>query len=118
MAHKKAGSSSKNGRDSVGQRLGCKAGDGQFVTAGSIIVRQARHDVQGRLDAGLGHDYTPSSRRSTGPCTTSTRLAPKSESASSPWRASSPRDKSCGRLPPTAYRTTTGGDRSEGAPGE
>ena len=40
MAHKKAGSSSKNGRDSVGQRLGVKAGDGQFVTAGSIIVRQ------------------------------------------------------------------------------
>ena len=31
MAHKKAGSSSKNGRDSVGQRLGCKAGDGRFV---------------------------------------------------------------------------------------
>ena len=40
MAHKKAGSSSKNGRDSVGQRLGVKAGDGQTVTAGSIIVRQ------------------------------------------------------------------------------
>src|SRR4051812_10461982 len=40
MAHKKAGSSSKNGRDSVGQRLGVKAGDGQLVTAGSIIVRQ------------------------------------------------------------------------------
>jgi large subunit ribosomal protein L27 len=40
MAHKKAGSSSKNGRDSVGQRLGVKAGDGQLVPAGSIIVRQ------------------------------------------------------------------------------
>ena len=40
MAHKKAGSSSKNGRDSVGQRLGVKVGDGQLVTAGSIIVRQ------------------------------------------------------------------------------
>ena len=40
MAHKKAGGSVKNGRDSVGQRLGVKAGDGQTVTAGSIIVRQ------------------------------------------------------------------------------
>ena len=38
MAHKKAGSSSKNGRDSVGQRLGVKVGDGQLVPAGSIIV--------------------------------------------------------------------------------
>jgi large subunit ribosomal protein L27 len=40
MAHKKAGGSVKNGRDSVGQRLGVKAGDGQIVPAGSIIVRQ------------------------------------------------------------------------------
>ena len=40
MAHKKAGSSVKNGRDSVGQRLGIKAGDGQLVPAGAIIVRQ------------------------------------------------------------------------------
>ena len=40
MAHKKAGGSVKNGRDSVGQRLGVKAGDGQLVQAGSIIVRQ------------------------------------------------------------------------------
>jgi ribosomal protein L31 len=40
MAHKKAGGSVKNGRDSVGQRLGVKAGDGQLVPAGSIIVRQ------------------------------------------------------------------------------
>ena len=40
MAHKKAGSSVKNGRDSAGQRLGVKAGDGQLVTSGSIIVRQ------------------------------------------------------------------------------
>ena len=36
MAHKKAGSSSKNGRDSVGQRLGVKAGDGELVSAGSV----------------------------------------------------------------------------------
>src|SRR3970040_2067798 len=40
MAHKKAGSSSKNGRDSVGQRLGVKVGDGALVSAGAIIVRQ------------------------------------------------------------------------------
>ena len=40
MAHKKAGGSVKNGRDSVGQRLGVKAGDGQLVNAGTIIVRQ------------------------------------------------------------------------------
>ena len=44
MAHKKAGSSSKNGRDSVGQRLGVKAHDGTLVPAGSIIVRQGRGD--------------------------------------------------------------------------
>lgn len=40
MAHKKAGGSSRNGRDSNAQRLGLKRSDGQFVTAGSIIVRQ------------------------------------------------------------------------------
>ena len=40
MAHKKAGSSSKNGRDSAGKRLGVKLCDGQFVLAGKIIVRQ------------------------------------------------------------------------------
>ena len=58
MAHKKAGSSSKNGRDSVGQRLGCKAGDGQFVTAGSIIVRQRGMTFAAGPGAGLGQDYT------------------------------------------------------------
>jgi large subunit ribosomal protein L27 len=58
MAHKKAGSSSKNGRDSVGQRLGVKAGDGQFVTSGSIIVRQRGTTFQAGSGAGLGHDYT------------------------------------------------------------
>jgi len=40
MAHKKGQGSSRNGRDSRAQRLGTKAGDGQLVTAGSIIVRQ------------------------------------------------------------------------------
>jgi large subunit ribosomal protein L27 len=58
MAHKKAGSSSKNGRDSVGQRLGVKAGDGQFVTAGSIIVRQRGMTFLASDGTGLGHDYT------------------------------------------------------------
>jgi large subunit ribosomal protein L27 len=58
MAHKKAGSSSKNGRDSVGQRLGIKAGDGQLVNAGSIIVRQRGMTFLAGAGAGLGHDYT------------------------------------------------------------
>ncbi len=58
MAHKKAGSSSKNGRDSVGQRLGVKAGDGQFVTAGSIIVRQRGMTFKAGPGAGLGRDYS------------------------------------------------------------
>lgn len=58
MAHKKAGSSSKNGRDSVGQRLGVKAGDGQLVPAGSIIVRQRGMTFLSGAGTGLGHDYT------------------------------------------------------------
>ena len=58
MAHKKAGSSSRNGRDSVGQRLGVKAGDGQLVTAGSIIVRQRGMTFLSGRGTGLGTDYT------------------------------------------------------------
>jgi large subunit ribosomal protein L27 len=58
MAHKKAGSSSKNGRDSVGQRLGVKAGDGQLVSAGSIIVRQRGMTFISGAGTGLGRDYT------------------------------------------------------------
>jgi len=58
MAHKKAGSSSKNGRDSAGQRLGVKAGDGQLVTAGSIIVRQRGMTFLAGDGTGLGRDYT------------------------------------------------------------
>jgi large subunit ribosomal protein L27 len=58
MAHKKAGSSSKNGRDSVGQRLGVKAGDGQLVSAGSIIVRQRGMTFLAGTGTGLGRDYT------------------------------------------------------------
>ncbi|MFM2106138.1 MAG: hypothetical protein RL338_1170 [Chloroflexota bacterium] len=58
MAHKKAGSSSKNGRDSVGQRLGVKVGDGQTVPAGSIIVRQRGMTFLSGSGTGLGKDYT------------------------------------------------------------
>jgi large subunit ribosomal protein L27 len=58
VAHKKAGSSSKNGRDSVGQRLGIKAGDGQLVPAGSIIVRQRGMTFIAGSGTGLGRDYT------------------------------------------------------------
>lgn len=58
MAHKKAGSSSKNGRDSVGQRLGVKEGDGKLVPAGSIIVRQRGMTFLAGPGASLGRDYT------------------------------------------------------------
>lgn len=58
MAHKKAGSSSKNGRDSVGQRLGVKAGDGQLVTAGSIIVRQRGMTFVAGPGTALARDYS------------------------------------------------------------
>jgi large subunit ribosomal protein L27 len=58
MAHKKAGSSSKNGRDSVGQRLGVKVGDGQLVPAGSIIVRQRGMTFLSGTGTGIGKDYT------------------------------------------------------------
>ena len=58
MAHKKAGSSSKNGRDSAGQRLGVKAGDGQFVTAGSIIVRQRGMTFLAGDGTQLARDYS------------------------------------------------------------
>jgi large subunit ribosomal protein L27 len=58
MAHKKAGGSVKNGRDSVGQRLGVKVGDGQTVPAGAIIVRQRGMTFLAGPGAGLGRDYT------------------------------------------------------------
>ncbi len=58
MAHKKAGGTSKNGRDSVGQRLGIKAGDGQVVPAGAIIVRQRGMTFFAGKGTGLGGDYT------------------------------------------------------------
>jgi large subunit ribosomal protein L27 len=58
MAHKKAGSSVKNGRDSAGQRLGVKAGDGQAVRAGAIIVRQRGMTFLAGPGTDLGGDYT------------------------------------------------------------
>ena len=58
MAHKKAGGTSRNGRDSVGQRLGIKAGDGQLVSAGAIIVRQRGMTFLPGTGTGLGGDYT------------------------------------------------------------
>lgn len=58
MAHKKAGGSSKNGRDSNGQRRGVKRYGGQLVTAGSIIVRQLGTKIHPGLNVGMGRDYT------------------------------------------------------------
>ncbi|HSK92704.1 MAG TPA: 50S ribosomal protein L27 [Candidatus Angelobacter sp.] len=58
MAHKKAGSSSKNGRDSAGKRLGVKRGDGQHVLAGTIIVRQRGSTFHPGPNVGMGKDYT------------------------------------------------------------
>ena len=58
MAHKKAGSSSKNGRDSAGKRLGVKRGDGQAVLAGTSIVRQRGSTFHPGPNVGMGRDYT------------------------------------------------------------
>jgi large subunit ribosomal protein L27 len=58
MAHKKAGGSSRNGRDSCGKRLGVKRFDGQAVTAGSILVRQRGTSFHPGTNVGCGNDYT------------------------------------------------------------
>lgn len=58
MAHKKGVGSSRNGRDSRGQRLGVKRGDGQVVSAGTILVRQRGTMVQPGRNVGMGRDYT------------------------------------------------------------
>lgn len=58
MAHKKAGSTSRNGRDSNGQRLGVKAFAGQLITAGSIIIRQKGTRFFPGANVGMGKDYT------------------------------------------------------------
>lgn len=58
MAHKKAGGSSGNGRDSVGKRLGVKRFAGQQVSAGSILVRQRGTTFHAGENVGVGRDYT------------------------------------------------------------
>jgi len=58
MAHKKGGGSSRNGRDSHGQRRGIKKFGGEFVTAGNIIVRQCGTKYHPGENVGLGRDYT------------------------------------------------------------
>ncbi len=58
MAHKKAGGSSRNGRDSNGQRRGVKRYGGENVTAGSIIVRQLGTRIHPGTNVGCGRDYT------------------------------------------------------------
>jgi large subunit ribosomal protein L27 len=58
MAHKKAGGSSRNGRDSAGQRLGVKRFSGQLVQAGSILVRQKGTRIHPGENVGVGKDYT------------------------------------------------------------
>jgi large subunit ribosomal protein L27 len=58
MAHKKAGGSSRNGRDSAGQRRGVKKFGGEFVRAGNIIVRQLGTKFHPGNNVGMGRDYT------------------------------------------------------------
>lgn len=58
MAHKKAGGSSRNGRDSAGQRRGVKRYGGQFVRAGNILVRQLGTKFHPGKNVGMGKDYT------------------------------------------------------------
>ena len=58
MAHKKGMGSTKNGRDSESKRLGVKASDGQFVKAGSIIVRQRGTKIHPGANVGIGSDDT------------------------------------------------------------
>jgi large subunit ribosomal protein L27 len=58
MAHKKAGGSSRNGRDSNSQRLGVKRFDGQVVSSGSIIVRQRGTPIKAGRNVGRGKDDT------------------------------------------------------------
>jgi large subunit ribosomal protein L27 len=58
MAHKKAGGSTRNGRDSESKRLGVKVYGGQQVTAGNIIVRQRGTKFHAGNNVGCGHDHT------------------------------------------------------------
>jgi large subunit ribosomal protein L27 len=58
MAHKKAGGSSRNGRDSHSKRLGVKAFGGEPISAGAIIVRQRGTKVHPGVNVGIGKDHT------------------------------------------------------------
>ena len=58
MAHKKAGGSSRNGRDSIGRRLGVKRFGGEIVIPGNIIVRQRGTKFHPSLGVGMGRDHT------------------------------------------------------------
>ena len=58
MAHKKAGGSSRNGRDSNAKRLGVKRYGGQVIPAGSIIIRQRGTQVHPGENVGMGRDHT------------------------------------------------------------
>ena len=58
FAHKKGQSSTSNGRDSAGRRLGAKASDGEYVSAGSIIYRQRGTKIYPGVNVGMGKDHT------------------------------------------------------------
>lgn len=58
MAHKKAGGSSRNGRDSHSKRLGVKSYGGELISAGSIIIRQRGTPVHAGENVGMGKDHT------------------------------------------------------------
>ena len=58
MAHKKAGGSSRNGRDSESKRLGVKRYGGQIVAAGNILIRQRGTKVHPGVNVGCGRDHT------------------------------------------------------------
>lgn len=58
MAHKKAGGSSRNGRDSISKRLGVKRYGGELIRAGNIIVRQRGSKFHPGTNVGMGKDYT------------------------------------------------------------
>ncbi|MCX5897016.1 MAG: 50S ribosomal protein L27 [Proteobacteria bacterium] len=58
MAHKKAGGSSRNGRDSAGQRFGTKRYGGEKVKAGNILIRQVGTRIHPGVNVGMGRDFT------------------------------------------------------------
>ncbi len=58
MAHKKSGGSTRNGRDSIGRRLGVKKYGGELVIAGNILVRQRGTKIHAGAGVGVGRDHT------------------------------------------------------------